>query len=101
MALQSGAIGTSLNSSHPSVTCAMIKPNQTNPNQNKVFLKTVPTSHAAWTFSLESGFLFLSTMQVFYGSILLFCADVMILSLMDLPQYTFIVCEAQARASSQ
>lgn len=66
-----------------------------------VFLKRVPTSHAAWTFSLESSFLFLSIMQVFYGSILLFCADVMILGLMDLLQYMFITCEALAQASSQ
>lgn len=66
-----------------------------------VFLKRVPTSHAAWTSSLESGFLFLSIMQVFYGSILLFCTDVMTLSLMDLPQYTFITCETQAQVSSQ
>lgn len=70
---------------------------KTKPSQNMVFLKRVLTSHAAWTFSLESGFLFLSTMQVFYGFILLFCADVMTLGLMDLPQYTFITCEAQAQ----
>lgn len=87
LALRSGAMGTSLITSHLSVNYGETKRNkrkQKEPNQTVVFLKRV----IALMLPGHST-------QVFHVSILLFYAHVITLNRLYLSHYKFITCEAQ------